>query len=74
MALLKPQFEVGREGIGKGGMVKDEAAHARVCEEVSTFIASKGWTVLGVIPSPMDGGDGNAEFLIAATKPQNAKP
>ena len=68
VALLKPQFEVGREGIGKGGMVKDEVAHARVCDEVSAFITSKGWTVLGVIPSPMDGGDGNAEFLIAAQK------
>ena len=68
IALIKPQFEVGRHGIGKGGMVKDEAAHEKVCADVSGFIASQGWRVLGVIPSPLDGGDGNSEFLIAALK------
>ena len=68
VALIKPQFEVGRDGIGKGGMVKDETAHEKVCADVSAFIISQGWRVLGVIPSPMEGGDGNLEFLIAAVK------
>jgi 23S rRNA (cytidine1920-2'-O)/16S rRNA (cytidine1409-2'-O)-methyltransferase len=68
IALIKPQFEVGRFGVTRGGMVKDEAAHDRVCEEVTEFLAASGWTVKGIIPSPMDGGDGNAEFLIAASK------
>ncbi len=68
IALIKPQFEVGRDGIGKGGMVKDEAAHKKVCAEVAAFITAQGWRVLGVIASPMAGGDGNAEFLIAAVK------
>ena len=56
------------EFIGKGGMVKDEAAHEKVCADVSAFITSQGWRVLGLIPSPMEGGDGNLEFLIAAVK------
>ena len=68
VALIKPQFEVGRDGIGKGGMVKDEVAHQKVCADVAAFITSRGWRVLGVIPSPMEGGDGNLEFLIAAVK------
>jgi 23S rRNA (cytidine1920-2'-O)/16S rRNA (cytidine1409-2'-O)-methyltransferase len=68
IALIKPQFEVGRFGVTRGGMVKDEAAHDRVCEEVAEFLAASGWTVKGIVPSPMDGGDGNAEFLIAASK------
>ncbi len=68
VALIKPQFEVGREGIGKGGLVKDEAAHEKVCADVSAFVEAQGWRVLGVIPSPIDGGDGNAEFLLAAVK------
>lgn len=68
VALIKPQFEVGREGVGKGGMVKDGAAHEKVCTDVTAFVAEQGWRVLGVINSPMDGGDGNAEFLLAAAK------
>ena len=68
VALIKPQFEVGREGIGKGGMVKDQAAHEKVCADVAALITAQGWRVLGVIPSPMEGGDGNLEFLIAAVK------
>jgi 23S rRNA (cytidine1920-2'-O)/16S rRNA (cytidine1409-2'-O)-methyltransferase len=68
VALIKPQFEVGREGVGKGGMVKDEAAHEKVCADVSAFVEAQGWRVLGMINSPMEGGDGNAEFLIAAVK------
>ncbi len=67
VALIKPQFEVGRGAIGKGGLVKDEALHQQVCASVSDFITKQGWRVLGVIPSPMEGGDGNAEFLIAGS-------
>ena len=68
IALIKPQFEVGREGIGRGGIVKDKLAHERVNESVSEFIIHQGWKILGLIPSPMEGGDGNLEFLIAAEK------
>jgi 23S rRNA (cytidine1920-2'-O)/16S rRNA (cytidine1409-2'-O)-methyltransferase len=68
IALIKPQFEVGRQGVTRGGMVKDETAHHRVCVEVATFLEASSWDVQGTIPSPMDGGDGNVEFLIAARK------
>ena len=68
VALLKPQFEVGRAHIGKGGIVSDEAQIERVCTEVSEFFEQQGWHLQGLIPSPMDGGDGNREFLIAAVK------
>jgi 23S rRNA (cytidine1920-2'-O)/16S rRNA (cytidine1409-2'-O)-methyltransferase len=68
IALIKPQFEVGRQGVGRGGMVKDAIAHEKVCVDVADFLTAKNWSVYGVIPSPMDGGDGNVEFLIAAKK------
>ena len=68
VALVKPQFEVGREGVGKGGMVKDESKAQEACLSISNFIEKKGWRVQGIIPSPIDGGDGNAEFLLAAVK------
>ena len=68
IALIKPQFEVGREGIGRGGIVKDKSAYQRVNQEISDFISKQGWLLKNIIPSPIDGGDGNAEFLIAATK------
>lgn len=68
IALIKPQFEVGRQGVTRGGMVKDVMAHERVCAEVSAFLVNNKWSVYGTIPSPMDGGDGNVEFLIAAKK------
>ncbi len=68
IALIKPQFEVGKDGVGKGGIVKDKNAYERVNQEVSGFLASSGWSVHGLIPSPMEGGDGNSEFLIAAQK------
>jgi 23S rRNA (cytidine1920-2'-O)/16S rRNA (cytidine1409-2'-O)-methyltransferase len=68
IALIKPQFEVGRQGVTRGGMVKDQAAHERVCAEVAQFLTGEEWAVRGIIPSPIDGGDGNLEFLIAAQK------
>lgn len=65
-ALIKPQFEAGREEVGKGGVVRDPAIHARVCEQVSQWLTSKGWAVLGVTASPITGPQGNVEFLICA--------
>jgi 23S rRNA (cytidine1920-2'-O)/16S rRNA (cytidine1409-2'-O)-methyltransferase len=68
IALIKPQFEVGRYGVTRGGMVKDQAAHERVCAGVAEFLEAQNWSVYGIITSPMDGGDGNVEFLVAARK------
>ncbi len=68
LALIKPQFEAGREEVGKGGVVRDPTVHARVCTEVSDWFTSKGWNVYGVVESPITGPNGNVEFLIAATR------
>jgi 23S rRNA (cytidine1920-2'-O)/16S rRNA (cytidine1409-2'-O)-methyltransferase len=68
VALIKPQFEVGREALGKGGLVTDPAEHDRVAREIAQFLAALGWQVDGVVSSPVDGGDGNKEFLVAARK------
>jgi 23S rRNA (cytidine1920-2'-O)/16S rRNA (cytidine1409-2'-O)-methyltransferase len=67
IALIKPQFEAGRAAVKKG-IVRDPAVHAAVCADISAFVASLGWRVLGIIPSPIAGGDGNAEFLLGAAK------
>ena len=66
MALIKPQFEAGREEVGKGGVVRDPAIHARVCDEVAAWLATGGWLVEGIVQSPITGLEGNVEFLIAA--------
>ena len=68
MALVKPQFEAGRDEVGKGGVVRDAAIHARVCAEVSEWIETKNWHVEGVAESPITGPEGNVEFLLAATR------
>jgi len=68
VALIKPQFEVGREEVGKGGVVRDPALHARVCEEVRGWIEALGWEVQGITESPITGPQGNVEFLISATR------
>ncbi len=68
VALIKPQFEVGREEVGKGGVVRDPALHARVCEEVRGWIEGLGWEVQGIATSPITGPQGNVEFLIAAQR------
>jgi len=68
VALIKPQFEAGREDVGKGGVVRDPAIHARVCSEVAEWLGSIGWTVAGIVPSPITGPEGNVEFLIAASR------
>lgn len=69
VALIKPQFEAGRADIGPKGVVRDPAVHERVCEEIRDWFASlPGWTILGLVPSPITGPEGNREFLIAARK------
>jgi 23S rRNA (cytidine1920-2'-O)/16S rRNA (cytidine1409-2'-O)-methyltransferase len=68
VALIKPQFEAGREEVGKGGVVRDPAVHERVCAEVKAWVESQGWTVLGITPSPITGPEGNVEFLLGAEK------
>lgn len=70
VALIKPQFEVGREEVGKGGVIRDEKLHARVCEEVSEWLIGIGWQVDGVVRSPITGPEGNVEFLIHAARGQ----
>jgi 23S rRNA (cytidine1920-2'-O)/16S rRNA (cytidine1409-2'-O)-methyltransferase len=66
VALIKPQFEVGRGEVGKGGVVRDPALRARVCEEVRRWLESTGWVVDGLVESPITGPEGNVEFLISA--------
>ncbi len=68
VALVKPQFEAGRNEVGKGGVVRDPQVHERVCVETQAWVESRGWTVLGVTPSPITGPEGNVEFLLAAEK------
>jgi 23S rRNA (cytidine1920-2'-O)/16S rRNA (cytidine1409-2'-O)-methyltransferase len=67
LALIKPQFEAGRAQL-KRGIVRDPAVQTAVCDDISAFVASLGWRVIGIIPSPITGGDGNAEFLLGAAK------
>ncbi|HEY8433281.1 MAG TPA: TlyA family RNA methyltransferase, partial [Sphingomicrobium sp.] len=68
VALIKPQFEAGRDEVGKGGVVRDPAVHERVCAEATAWVGSQGWTVQGVTPSPITGPEGNVEFLLGAVK------
>ncbi|MEO0411633.1 MAG: TlyA family RNA methyltransferase [Pseudomonadota bacterium] len=70
IALIKPQFEVGKDDVGKGGVVRDLALHDAVCEEIAQWLeADMGWTVHGITKSPITGPKGNVEFLIGAEKP-----
>jgi 23S rRNA (cytidine1920-2'-O)/16S rRNA (cytidine1409-2'-O)-methyltransferase len=69
IALIKPQFEVGREHVGKGGIVRDEAARTAVVKKIEDFFCGLGFEVKGTIPSPITGQDGNVEFLMYAEKP-----
>lgn len=68
VALIKPQFEVGREEVGKGGVVRDPVLHQRVCDEVRQWLEDSGWQVEGIVESPITGPEGNVEFLIHAVR------
>ena len=68
VALIKPQFEVGKGEVGKGGVVRDPALHERVCAEVRAWLEGEGWLVQGIERSPITGPEGNVEFLIAARR------
>lgn len=68
VALVKPQFEAGREGVDKGGIVRDAAVRDAAVARVRDWVAGlPGWRVVGVIPSPIPGGSGNREFLLGAS-------
>ncbi len=67
-ALIKPQFEVGKGRVGKGGVVRDAALHEEVCARITAWLPGQGWTVLGIVESPILGPEGNKEFLIGARK------
>ncbi len=64
IALVKPQFEVGRGKVGKGGIVRDESKHREVINKITNFLEELNFDVVGVIPSPILGADGNKEFLV----------
>jgi 23S rRNA (cytidine1920-2'-O)/16S rRNA (cytidine1409-2'-O)-methyltransferase len=69
VALIKPQFEVGKGRVGKGGIVREPELHKEVCETISAWLAEQpGWHVLGVIDSPITGAEGNKEFLVSARR------
>jgi 23S rRNA (cytidine1920-2'-O)/16S rRNA (cytidine1409-2'-O)-methyltransferase len=66
VALIKPQFEAGPRRVGKGGVVRDAGLQQEICTRIAAWLGARpGWSVLGLIDSPIDGGDGNREFLIA---------
>ncbi len=68
-ALIKPQFEVGKGRVGKGGVVREPELHKEVCDRIETWVGGlPGWTVRGIVESPIRGPEGNIEFLIAAEK------
>lgn len=69
VVLVKPQFEAGREHVGKGGIVRDPTAHKLSVERVTERFRSLGWEVAGAIPSPITGAEGNQEFLLYARRP-----
>lgn len=67
VALIKPQFEAGRDRAAKG-VVRDPSVHEDICRDIDAFLSGNGWQPRDIIPSPIEGGDGNREFLIAATR------
>jgi 23S rRNA (cytidine1920-2'-O)/16S rRNA (cytidine1409-2'-O)-methyltransferase len=74
VALIKPQFEVGKGQVGKGGVVRDPALHDAVCGKIARWLSDQGWQVLGVAESPITGPKGNREFLIAGRRPSAKLP
>lgn len=69
ISLIKPQFEAGPAALARDGVVKDETVRRQVCDDIASWLEAKGWSVLGLVPSPLQGSSGNKEFLIAAEKP-----
>ena len=70
LILFKPQFEVGRTRLGKGGIVKNDEDRRAACDDIQAWLVQdQKWLVEGTMESPIAGGDGNREFLIAALKP-----
>jgi 23S rRNA (cytidine1920-2'-O)/16S rRNA (cytidine1409-2'-O)-methyltransferase len=67
--LVKPQFEAGREHVGKGGIVRDPEAHQLAIDKVASCVRSLGWLVVETIPSPITGAEGNREFLLYSRRP-----
>jgi len=66
VALIKPQFEVGKGRVGKAGIVRDPALHTEICDAMATWLEKQpGWQLLGICPSPITGAEGNKEFLLA---------
>ncbi len=75
VALIKPQFEVGKGRVGKGGVVREPDLHAEVCERIRRWLAGlPGWTVRGIVESPITGPEGNKEFLIVGRKADPIPP
>ena len=74
LAPVKPQFEAERAEIGKGGVVRDEAVHARVTAAFAAWLESRGWQVEGTESSPITGPEGNVEFLVAAIRKRTSFP
>jgi 23S rRNA (cytidine1920-2'-O)/16S rRNA (cytidine1409-2'-O)-methyltransferase len=74
LVLVKPQFEAGREEVGKGGVVRDSSVHARVCNEAAAWFTAQGWHARGVTQSPITGPEGNIEFLLAAERDGSGVP
>jgi len=69
IALIKPQFEVGKGRVGKGGVVRDPDLHREVCDRIESWLnAKEGWTAQGITESPIKGPEGNVEFLICGVK------
>jgi 23S rRNA (cytidine1920-2'-O)/16S rRNA (cytidine1409-2'-O)-methyltransferase len=68
LILVKPQFEAGREHVGKGGIVRDPEAHQLAIRKVEGCLAALAWQIVAVIPSPITGAEGNQEFLLYARK------
>jgi len=68
VALVKPQFEVGPERVGRGGVVRDPALHREVCDRIAAWLQAIGWAVVGLVESPLRGPEGNVEFLIHARR------
>ena len=69
VTLIKPQFEVAKGQVGKGGVVRDSALHDEVCHNIQTWLETQShWAVIGIVESPLTGPKGNKEFLMFAEK------